>query len=157
MEVKRLMLDPNSNLPIVILGDATGARLLPIWIGLFEANAIAMRLEAIDSPRPMTHDIFAHTLTELAVTVERVEICDLRENTFFANLHISRAGESSSLDSRPSDAIALALRMGAPIFVLPKVLAKAQTAEARAALPDEEKIRAWLEQAGPEDLGDYEM
>ena len=157
MEIKGLMLDPSSNVPIVVLRDADDTVFLPIWIGAFEANAIALRLEGIEPPRPMTHDLLRAVLGALDTIVKQIVITDLRENTFYASAFLTRGEDSFELDCRPSDAIALALRTEAPILVMPAVLEKAKAVTVSSDLSDEEKIRRWLEQAGPEDLGDYEM
>ena len=109
MKIKGLMIDPVSNMPIIILKNSDGDSVLPIWVGIFEANAIAMQLEKIASPRPMTHDLLKNVIDGLEVQLERVVITDLKENTFFAIIHLNRNGESVSIDSRPSDAMALAL------------------------------------------------
>jgi bifunctional DNase/RNase len=158
MQVKGLMLDPTSNAPIVVLHDAHEKLLLPIWIGSAEANAIALRLEDVTLPRPMTHDLLHSAFDALEARVERVEIVDLRENTFFARIHLSREEEKRQLDSRPSDAIALALQAGAPIFVARRVLEKADAfALALTELSEEEKIRRELEELDADDPDKYKM
>lgn len=121
MKVHRLVLDPNTNSPIVILQADTGI-LLPIWIGIFEAHAIAMKMEGIDSPRPMTHDLLSNTIQSIHGMVNRIEVVDLVDNTYFARVYIQVNDKSFSVDSRPSDAIALALRATSPIFVANHVL-----------------------------------
>src|SRR6185436_15479539 len=118
VEIKGLMLDPSSNIPIVILRDTESQLFLPIWIGVFEANAIALRIEGVEPPRPMTHDLLRLVLEKLGATVEKIVISDLRESTFFALIHLRQGGQSVAVDARPSDAIALALRTEAPIYVL---------------------------------------
>jgi bifunctional DNase/RNase len=157
MEIKGLMLDPSSNLPIVILREEQGQRLLPIWIGVFEANAIALRIDGFVPPRPMTHDLLASTFRELGAAIEKVVICDLKDTTFYALIHLQQGDKSLTIDSRPSDAIALAVRMEAPIFVLGSVLDKAQAADRATELSDEEQLKKWLEEINPEDLGKYTM
>jgi bifunctional DNase/RNase len=157
MEIKGLMLDPTSNVPIVILRDEVGQVFLPIWIGVFEANAIALRLENVETPRPMTHDLLRSALEQLGGHIEKVVISDLKENTFYARIHVSRNGDALEIDARPSDAIALALRTQAPIFVLSPVLEKAQAVDLATQASDEEKLKKWLEEISPEDLGKYEM
>lgn len=155
MTIKGLMLDPVSNSPIVVLKDDADETFLPIWVGIFEANAIALQLESVDTPRPMTHDLLKNVLTELDAKVGRIVINDLQESTFYARIYVSAGGRELEIDSRPSDAIALALRVKAPIFVADHVLEQAQTIE-----PDEdteEKMKQWLENASPEDLGKYKM
>ncbi|MDH3745754.1 MAG: bifunctional nuclease family protein [Acidobacteriota bacterium] len=157
VEVRGLMFDPSSNTPIVVLREPKSERFLPIWIGVFEAQAIAMRIEGVDSPRPMTHDLLQASVKELGGVVTRIVITDLHENTFFAEVHLARNGESAVVDSRPSDAIALALRAEAPVFVMPAVLDKAKAEKLGASQPDEDQLKEWLENARPEDLGEYEM
>lgn len=122
MQVHKLVMDPNTNSPIVILQDAVSGDLLPIWIGIFEAHAIAMKLEKEDSPRPMTHDLLSETFTTIKALVNRVAVTDLVEGTYFARIYFSLNGEEHSLDSRPSDAIAVALRTRTPIYVANAVL-----------------------------------
>ena len=112
MEIKGLLMDPVSNMPVVVLRDSTNGVFLPIWVGIFEANAIALQMEKIATPRPMTHDLLKNLLSELDATVERIVINDLRDNTFFARIHLLRGETRWDVDSRPSDAIALALRVG---------------------------------------------
>lgn len=157
MEIKGLMLDPSSNVPIVVLKHEASQVFLPIWIGVFEANAIALRIEGVDTPRPMTHDLLRATLEQLGAKVEKVVISDLKDNTFYALIHLQRNGESVHVDARPSDAIALALRTEAPIFVTKPVLDKAQAVDLASQISDDEKLRKWLEEVSPEDLGKYEM
>lgn len=157
MKVKGLMMDPSSSVPIVILRNEENSRFLPIWIGIFEANAIALRLEGIEPPRPMTHDLMMGLLSQLETKVIRVVISALKDNTFFAQIIVRSAGNHESVvDSRPSDAIALALRAEAPIYVAEEVLARA-SAEDRADLRDEEKLKKWLEELDPEEMGKYTM
>ncbi|MDX1632346.1 MAG: bifunctional nuclease family protein [Thermoanaerobaculia bacterium] len=157
MEVRGLMLDPRSNVPIVVLREQEGAVFLPIWIGIFEANAIALRLEGVDTPRPLTHDLLRSVFEHLDTRVERVIVSDLKDSTFYARIILRKNGEESELDSRPSDAIALALRTDAPIFVNREVLEKAKAVDLAAPVDDEEKLKQWLEELEPEDLGDYTM
>jgi hypothetical protein len=157
MEIRGLMLDPTSNVPIVILRDEASQLFLPIWIGVFEANAIALRIEGVATPRPMTHDLLRATFTELGAHIRKIVICDLRENTFYALIHYLKGEQEHTLDSRPSDAIALALRADAPIFVLRSVLDKAKAVDLATDASDEEKLKRWLEEMSPEDLGKYTM
>jgi bifunctional DNase/RNase len=157
MEIKGLLMDPVSNMPVVILRDTEKGHFLPIWVGLFEANAIALEMEKVATPRPMTHDLLRNVLAELDARVERVVINDLRENTFFARIHLARKDGNLSIDSRPSDAIALALRSQAEIFVEEVVLEKSRTLHAEGSEQDPERLRKWLEEAGPEDLPKYRM
>lgn len=157
MELKGLMLDPSSDIPIVILKDTGSQLFLPIWIGISEAKAIASRIEGVEPPRPMTHDLLKSLIETLGAQVEKIVISDLRENTFFALIHLLRSGESLTVDARPSDAIALALRTEAPIFVRRAVMEKAQAVELAAQISDEEKLKKWLEEISPEELGKYTM
>jgi uncharacterized protein len=157
VEIKGLMLDPSSNLPIVILRDEETQRLLPIWIGVFEANAIALRIDGFEPPRPMTHDLLAASLKTLGAVIEKIVICDLRETTFYALIHVRQEGRDLAIDARPSDAIALALRVEAPIFVRSSVLDKAQAADRATKTTDEEQLKKWLEEISPEELGKYTM
>ena len=157
MKIKGLMIDPVSNMPIIILKNADGDAVLPIWVGIFEANAIATQLEEIVSPRPMTHDLLKNVIEELQARIRRVVITDLRENTFFAKIHLDRSGEDLAVDSRPSDAMALALRAQAPIFVEQDVLDKSAATGEDADSQETERLRRWLETVDPEELGKYEM
>lgn len=157
VEIKGLMLDPASNIPIVILRDTQSQLFLPIWIGVFEANAIALRIEGVEPPRPMTHDLLRLVLDQLGATVEKIVISDLRESTFFALIHVRQGDKTVTVDARPSDAIALALRSEAPIYVLRSVLDKAQAADLTAESTDEEKLKKWLEDVSPEELGKWTM
>lgn len=155
MSIKGLMLDPVSNSPIVVLKDEQEKCFLPIWVGIFEANAIALQLENVSTPRPMTHDLLRNFLSQLDAHVARVVINDLRDSTFFAQIRVITGGRTLEVDARPSDAIALALRTEAPIFVAQTVLDQAQTIA-----PDEdqdEKLKKWFEEISPEDLGKYKM
>lgn len=157
VEIKGLVLDPSSNLPIVVLCEVGSDRLLPIWIGLFEAQAIALGMEGVETPRPMTHDLLLRLLEGVQAEVTHVVVSDLIDNTFFAKIHLRRGGELGAIDSRPSDAIALALRAEAPLFVHRQVFDKAETTGLTDQLGDEERLKKWLEEATPEELGKYEM
>ncbi|MDQ5859202.1 MAG: bifunctional nuclease family protein [Acidobacteriota bacterium] len=157
MEIKGLLMDPVSNMPVVVLRDAENGVFLPIWVGIFEANAIAIQIEKIATPRPMTHDLLKNLLGELDATVERIVINDLRDNTFFARIHLLRGGTRWDVDSRPSDAIALALRVDAEIFVEEDVLEKSKTMRPDGDETDPERLKKWLEEVNPEDLGKYRM
>ncbi|HYN08622.1 MAG TPA: bifunctional nuclease family protein [Vicinamibacterales bacterium] len=156
MSVKGLMVDPVTNMPIVILRDAENQRVLPIWVGPVEANAIALQIENIAPPRPMTHDLLRNLVAELGATLVRVVIADLRENTFYAYLELHRGGEVQFLDARPSDAIALAIRAKAPVFVDTKVLDQARSVDVSSEQADQERLQRWLESLDPDDLG-YKM
>jgi len=157
MEIKGLMLDPSSDIPIVILKDTGSQLFLPIWIGVPEAKAIAIRIEGVELPRPMTHDLLRSVFETLGARIDRIVISDLKDNTFFALIHLLRQGETLTVDARPSDAIALALRTDAPIFVRRTVMEKAQAVDLAAQVTDEEKLKKWLEEISPEDLGKYTM
>lgn len=157
MRITGLVLDPDSKVPIVILRDADGEQILPIWIGVFEANAIAMSLEGVQPPRPMTHDLLLSSMELMGAEVERIVIVDLRENTFFALIHLSHHGEPLEIDARPSDALALAVRAGVPFYVRQLVLDKARVDERLSKLSEKERLKKWLEEAGPDDLGKYTM
>jgi bifunctional DNase/RNase len=157
MKVKGLALDPLSNLPIIILRDEDDKRSLPIWIGIYEANAIALELEKIETPRPMTHDLIKNILETIEARVLKVMVTDLKENTFYAVLHLQAAGTEYTVDSRPSDAIALALRVGAPIYVDEDVVRKAKTLEVGkegepVKADDPDQLREWLQNIKPEDF-----
>ena len=160
MSIKGLMVDPVTNTPIVILRDKDGQKVLPIWVGIFEANAIALQLENVATPRPMTHDLLKTAIAQLDARVTRIVINDLKDSTFFAQIRVmvTRASGDTmlELDARPSDAIALALRTEAPIFVAQSVLDQAQTITPDAEDQDE-KMKKWFEQLGPDDLGKYKM
>lgn len=156
MSIKGLMLDPVSNSPIVVLKDEEEKFFLPIWVGIFEANAIALQLENIATPRPMTHDLLRNTISELHARVTRVVINDLRDSTFFAQIRVIAGDRTLELDARPSDAIALALRTEAPIFVEQAVLDQAQTISPEGGESDE-KMKKWFDELGPDDLGKYKM
>lgn len=157
MHIRGLMLDPTSNVPIVILRDEDSDAFLPIWIGVFEANAIALHIEGQETGRPMTHDLLSSTIRTLGASVERIVISDLKESTFYARIVLVRGEETLDLDARPSDALALAIRMEAPIFVLRSVLDRAQAVQVDEQASEEEKIRKMLEELSPEDLGKYTM
>ena len=157
MKIKGLMIDPVSNMPIIILKDSSGDTILPIWVGVFEANAIAMELEKIVSPRPMTHDLLRNVIEGLQAKVDRIVITDLKENTFFAMIHVTRNGQQLAIDSRPSDAMALALRSEVPILVEETVLEKSSISGEESGSDETERLRKWLEEVDPEELGKYEM
>ena len=125
MTIKGLMVDPITNTPIVILRDKEGQKVLPIWVGIFEANAIALQIENIPTPRPMTHDLLRNIIQDLRATVEKIVVCDLQENTFYALIYLGLNGDTVAIDARPSDAIALAVRVAAPIFATEAVLDRA--------------------------------
>lgn len=155
MKVKGLMIDPVSDMPMIVLKRREGEGVLPIWVGLFEANAIAMQLERIVSPRPMTHDLLCNIIAALRAKVENVLITDLRDNTFFARVNLDQGGQKLSIDARPSDAMALALRVEVPILVDESVLERSSGSgdEADGQIDEVERLRRWLETVDPEELG----
>ncbi|MBI4246901.1 MAG: bifunctional nuclease family protein [Candidatus Rokubacteria bacterium] len=158
MKVRGLALDPLSNMPIIILRDDEDKRSLPIWVGIFEANAIALELEKISTPRPMTHDLIKNILEAIDARVVKVTVTDLKENTFYAVLYLQVGDKEYTVDARPSDAIALALRAGAPIYVAEDVVRRAKSLEVTTKeadtlkADDPEKIREWLGSIKPEDF-----
>jgi uncharacterized protein len=157
MEIKGLLMDPVSNMPVVVLRDSANGVFLPIWVGIFEANAIALQMEKITTPRPMTHDLLKNLLSELNATVERIVINDLKDNTFFARIHLLRGDSRWNVDSRPSDAIALALRVDAEIFVEEDVLERSKSLRPEGDEGDPDRLKKWLEEVSPEELGKYPM
>ncbi|MGD9506799.1 MAG: bifunctional nuclease family protein [Syntrophobacteraceae bacterium] len=161
MRVTGLLMDPQTNTPILILKDLESEKSLPIWIGLLEATAIATELEKVRFPRPMTHDLIKTCFDQLDVQVERVEVCDLRENTYYAVIYLRNSGSVTPVDARPSDAIAIALRTNAPIFVKEDVLHRSQKADVSSQpMFDKEKKDQWadiLADLDPEDFGKYKM
>lgn len=157
MTIKGLMIDPITNMPIVILKDKEGDRVLPIWVGVFEANAIALQIENISTPRPMTHDLLRNILSEIEADVQRIVVCELKENTFYAMIYLDREGQTMAVDARPSDAIALALRTKAPIFVEDEVVESAKGLDLSKDTTDSERLQKWLEGLNPDDLGKYKM
>jgi uncharacterized protein len=157
MTIKGLMVDPITNTPIVILKDKEGDRVLPIWVGIFEANAIALQIENIATPRPMTHDLLRNIIGDLDGRVDRVVVSDLKDNTFFAIIHLTVRGERVAIDARPSDAIALALRTRSPILVEETVIDNAKTIDFATDRADTDRLHKWLESLDPEELGKYKM
>jgi uncharacterized protein len=157
MTIKGLMVDPITNMPIVILKDKEGERVLPIWVGIFEANAIALQIENIATPRPMTHDLLRNVISDLDGSVDRVVVSDLKDNTFYAIIHLTVRGERVAIDARPSDAIALALRTRSPILVEETVIDNAKTVDFAAERADNDRLQKWLESLDPEELGKYKM
>jgi bifunctional DNase/RNase len=157
MTIKGLMVDPITNLPIVILKDKEGERVLPIWVGVFEANAIALQIENIATPRPMTHDLLRNVIADLDGRVDRIVVSDLKDNTFYAVIHLTVRGERVAIDARPSDAIALALRTRAPILVEEAVIDNAKTVDFASERADSDRLQKWLESLDPNELGKYKM
>ncbi len=157
MKIKGLVVDPISKMPIVVLEDLNNERILPIWIGVFEANAIALKIEDISTPRPMTHDLVKNFLDKLNISVEKVVVNDVRDNTFYALIYCRYNDQVITIDSRPSDAIALSLRVEAPIFVEEDVVKKAHSLKFDENLEGSEKLKKWLENLKPENFGKYKM
>ena len=157
MKIRGLMMDSSTNTPIVILKDASGASVLPIWVGLYEANAIALEIEKVATPRPMTHDLIKNLLLGFNTTLQKVVVSELRDDTFYALLWLERDGEVFAVDTRPSDALALALRLDCPIFVEDEVLKTSKVAAAAADPGSSEELRRWLENLGDEETGRYKM
>jgi len=157
MTIKGLTVDPVTNTPIVILKDKVGERVLPIWVGMFEAQAIAYQMENITMQRPMTHDLLRNVITDLEGTVDRVVVSDLKDNTFFAIIHLTVRGERVVIDARPSDAIALALRTRSPILVEEAVIDNAKGVDFASERADRDRLEKWLESLDPDDLGKYKM
>ena len=157
MTIKGLMVDPITNMPIIILRDKDGHRVLPIWVGVFEANAIALQIENVSTPRPMTHDLLRNVIHDLKADILKIVVHDLKENTFYALIYLAVNGEALAIDARPSDAIALALRARAPIFVEEKVIDHAKTVDIVPEKGDQERLQKWLESLDPDDMGKYKM
>ena len=157
MKIRGLMMDPITNMPIVILKEAAGSGILPIWVGVYEANAIALEIEKVVTPRPMTHDLLKNVVVGLDACVHKVVVTGIKEDTFYALIWIERNGTLVSIDSRPSDALALALRIDCPIFVDADVL---KSSKSQAGVQDKinnEEMKRWLENLNDEDLGKYKM
>ena len=157
MTVKGLMVDPITNVPIIILRDTEGERVLPIWVGGCEANAIALQIENVSTPRPMTHDLLRNVIRELKAEIQKIVVSDLRENTFYALIYLERDREPIAVDARPSDAIALALRAQAPIYVEEAVIDSAKKLDFIPDKENAERLQKWLESLDPEELGKYKM
>ncbi|MEX2264353.1 MAG: bifunctional nuclease family protein [Bryobacteraceae bacterium] len=157
MKIRGLMMDPVTNMPIVILKDIGGSSVLPIWVGIYEANAIALEIEKVSTQRPMTHDLIKSLLLGLNTGIRKVVVNELKEDTFYALIWLERDGELISVDSRPSDALALALRLDCPIFVEDAVLKSSKATNAVSEKVSNEELRRWLENLGDEDLGRYKM
>lgn len=157
MKIRGLMVDPATNAPIVILKDVQGDTVLPIWVGLYEANAIALEVEKATTPRPMTHDLLKNLVQGLNATLQRVVVTELKNDTFYAVLWLEQDGEAVTIDCRPSDALALALRADCPIFVDEDVLRVAKVIPNPTDQATQEELRRWLENLNDEDLGRYKM
>ena len=157
MKIRGLMMDPVTNMPIVILKDVNGNAVLPIWVGVYEANAIALEIEKVSTPRPMTHDLIKNLLLGLRTAVRKVVVNDLRDETFYALIWLEQDGQVISIDSRPSDALALALRLDCPIYVEENVLKSSKVENAASEKATSEELRKWLENLNDEDMGRYKM
>jgi hypothetical protein len=157
MQIRGLMIDPLTNMPIVVLKDVASDTVLPIWVGIFEANAIALELEKTTTPRPMTHDLMRNMARGLNAVVNKVVVSELRDDTFYAVIWMEQDGETVALDSRPSDAIALALRWDCPIFAHRSVLENAKQVADGSQKTDSEEMRRWLENLNDDDMGHYKM
>jgi bifunctional DNase/RNase len=161
MIVSGLTIDPLTNSPIIILKEIDGDKTLPIWIGLLEATAIASELEGIQFSRPMTHDLLKNIFQMLDIEVGKIEVCDLKNNTFYALIHFTHEGKEMTIDARPSDALALSLRVKAPVFVEETVIKKSKQIDLKAEPEDKsEQGKKWqeiLENLSPEDFGKYKM
>jgi bifunctional DNase/RNase len=158
VRIRGLVMDPATSMPIVVLKDVASETVMPIWVGIFEANAIALEIEKVAAPRPMTHDLTRNLIRHLNAQLERIVISELKDETFFAMLWLRQGDEAVCIDARPSDAIALALRADCPIYVTEQVM---QTAKLNTSGPPEgptaEQLRGWLEGLNDEDLGRYKM
>ena len=157
MRIRGLMMDPVTNMPIVILRDVNGNAVLPIWVGIFEANAIALEIEKVTTPRPMTHDLIRTLLMGLDTGVKKVVVSELKDDTFYAVIWLEREGQLISVDSRPSDALAIALRVECPIYVDDAVLNSSKAASPVSDRINNDELRKWLEGLNDEDLGRYKM
>ena len=157
MTIRGLLMDPVTQTPIVILKDVGSETLLPIWVGVFEANAIALEIEKVATPRPMTHDLIRNVLSGLDTFVHRVVVTELRADTFYAVIWLERNGKIISVDSRPSDALALALRADCPIYVDEEVIRTSKSTNAESERLNNDELRKFLEGLNDEDLGKYKM
>ena len=157
MKIRGLMMDPVTNMPIVILKDINGNTVLPIWVGVYEANAIALEIEKVATPRPMTHDLIKNLLVGLNTAVQKVVVNELKEETYYALIWLEQNGQIISIDSRPSDALALALRLDCPIFVDEEVLKSSKVANTASEKVTNEELKKWLEGLNDEDMGRYKM
>ena len=157
VKIRGLMMDPVTNMPVVVLKETQGSGILPIWVGIYEANAIALEIEKVQTPRPMTHDLLRNVFLGLDVRVQKVVVNDLKDDTFYALIWVERNGETFSIDSRPSDALALALRVDCPIFVEDAVLKSSKATTSVSDKVNNEELRRYLEGLNDEDLGRYKM
>jgi hypothetical protein len=158
VRIRGLLMDPSTNMPIVVLKDVGSDAVMPIWVGIFEANAIALEIEKTAAPRPLTHDLTRNLVRHLNGELQRVVITELKDDTFYAVLWLRQGDETVAIDSRPSDAIALALRADCPIYVAEKVMENAKlNTDGPTAGPTAEQLRGWLEGLNDEDMGRYKM
>jgi uncharacterized protein len=157
MKIRGLMMDPVTNAPVVVLKDIHGNAVLPIWIGVYEANAIALEIEKVQTPRPMTHDLLRNVFLGMEVRVDKVVVSDLKDDTFYAAIWVERDGQPVMIDARPSDALALALRMDCPIFVDEQVLKNSRASTTIAEHTNNDQLKNYLENLSDEDLGRYKM
>jgi uncharacterized protein len=157
MKIRGLMVDPSTNMPIILLKDAQSEALLPIWVGLYEAQAIALEVEKTQTPRPLTHDLLKNLIDGLNAKVQRIVVTELKDDTFYAVIWMEQGGEIVALDARPSDALALALRTDCPIYVDEDVLRAAKVLPNPAEQASSQDVRKWLESLNDEDLGRYKM
>jgi uncharacterized protein len=157
VKIRGLMMDPATNQPVVVLKELQGTGVLPIWVGVYEAQAIALEIEKVQTARPMTHDLLKNVLTGLNVHVQKVVVSDLKDDTFYALIWMEREGQTLSMDSRPSDALALALRLDCPIYVDDQVLKSSKITSVVSEKSSNEELRKWLENLSDEDLGRYKM
>ena len=155
MKVNGLAIDSASKMPVVILTDKEEKRFLPIWIGVYEADAILVALESIEVPRPMTHDLIKTMLETLEIEVDRVAIHEIKNNTFFAKIHLIKDGKQFEIDSRPSDAIALALRLEADIFVSEQVIMEATIMDKDKYEKEMKEFKEFLKDIKPSDFSNY--
>jgi uncharacterized protein len=157
MKIRGLMMDPVTNMPIVVLKDINGSSILPIWVGIYEANAIALEIEKVSTPRPMTPDLIKLLLLGMNTGIRKVVVNELKDDTFFAVIWLEKEGNLISIDSRPSDALAIALRLDCPIYVDDSVLKSSKMAASVSDKVNNEELRRWLENLNDEDLGRYKM
>ena len=157
MKIRGLTMDPVTQMPIVVLKDVNGGTVLPIWVGIFEANAIALEIEKVSTPRPMTHDLIKTVLMGLNTGVKKIVVSELKDDTFYALIWLEKDGELISVDSRPSDALALALRLDCPIYVEDTVLKSSKSTASVSDKVQSEELKKWLEGLNDEDLGRYKM
>ena len=157
MKIRGLMMDPVTNMPIVILKDLDGKSVLPIWVGVYEANAIALEIEKVATPRPMTHDLIKNVFLGLTTGVRKVVVSELKDDTFYALIWVEQNGDLIAIDSRPSDALAVALRLDCPIYVEDDVLKSSKVSGGVSDKANSEELGRWLENLSDEDLGQYKM